>query len=250
MFSIIVATRNAEKYIAETIKSIVAQDFPDFELLIIDAKSDDATLDIVRSFNLPRVTIVSEPDRGIGDAWNKGLRLAKGSIIGMLGSDDYYDLGTFVAVDKVFSKHHTPVIGFGDVTIVDPLTGYVKKVIGKSRGKFGLLNGFGFLHPSVFFNKLALEKIGFFDAKQRIAMDTDWLLRGISSGVTFVKIPSHTYMRLGGVSDVNKYAGMGEYLDALVRNGYSDVYIAMFFAFRFLGQLRSIFKMRFRLGKP
>ena len=74
----------------------------------------------------------------------------------------------------------------------------------------------------------------------RTRSDTDWLLRAVSLKIVFRKIPSLTYMRAGGVSDVNRYTGMGEYADALIRNGYSDVHMLMFFMLRFLGKLRSV----------
>ena len=132
------------------------------------------------------------------------------------------------------------LIGFGNVKLIKNEDGSTQFFAGAVRSKLGLLNGFGFLHPSVFFNRLALEKVGFFNSRIRIAVDTDWLLRAVSLKIVFKKIPSLTYMRAGGVSDVNRYTGMGEYADALIRNGYSDVHMLMFFMLRFLGKLRRV----------
>ena len=63
-------------------------------------------------------------------------------------------------------------------------------------------------------------------------MDVDWLLRAITNKIHFVKIPSHTYMLIGGISHVNKYTGMGEYMDALCRNGYTKTHMFLFFLLR------------------
>ncbi|RPJ71480.1 MAG: glycosyltransferase, partial [Alphaproteobacteria bacterium] len=176
------------------------------------------------------------------DAWNKGLRLCTGEIIGILNSDDFYEDDILVKMVPYFEQTDKPLIGFGDVTLIDPASGGRKKIIGKMRGKLGLLNGFGFLHPSVFFNRKALEIIGFFNPRISVAMDVDWLLRAITHKIVFEKIPSHAYMLIGGVSHVNKYTGMGEYMDALVRNGYSQTHMFLFFVFRCVGSFLKVIK--------
>lgn len=242
--SIIVASLNSEKTIEQTIISIKHQGYDRVEVVVVDGGSSDSTISLIRAQNLPDIKIISEPDKGIGDAWNKGLRLCSGDIIGILNSDDYYDENIFQEISNSFLNVDEPHIGFGNVILVNPEDQSSKFVSGKVRGKLGLLNGFGFLHPSVFFNRQALKKVGFFNAHIRIAVDTDWLLRAVSLGITFKKIPSLTYMRAGGISDVNRYTGMGEYADALVRNGYSDVQMLLFFMFRFLGKLLSVIGWR------
>jgi glycosyltransferase involved in cell wall biosynthesis len=242
--SIIVASLNSEKTIEKTISSIKNQKYGRLEVVVVDGGSTDDTINLIRTHNLLDIKIISEPDKGIGDAWNKGLRLCSGDIIGILNSDDYYDENIFQGISKFFLSVNEPLIGFGDVILINPEDGSSKLVAGRVRGKLGLLNGFGFLHPSVFFNRQTLEKVGFFNYRIRVAVDTDWLLRAVSLGVAFKKIPCLTYMRTGGVSDVNRYTGMGEYADALVRNGYSDVQMLMFFMLRFLGKLRSVMRWK------
>ena len=194
--------------------------------------------------NLLNVKIISEPDTGIGDAWNKGLTLCNGDIIGILNSDDYYEENIFYGIGNFFLNVDQPVVGFGNVILINSKDGSSKLVAGRERSKLGLLNGFGFLHPSVFFNRQALVKVGFFDSRIRVAVDADWLLRALSRGIVFKKIPSLAYMRSGGLSDVNRYAGMGEYADALARNGYSDAHMLLFFMLRFFGKLRRVLRWR------
>jgi cellulose synthase/poly-beta-1,6-N-acetylglucosamine synthase-like glycosyltransferase len=187
--------------------------------------------------------IISESDRGIGDAWTKGIKISSGSIIGILNSGDYYAPNMLKGVLAEFTDYDAPLIGFGDVILVDSITQKTQRIVGKMSGMLGLLNGFGFLHPSVFFNRKALEKVGYFNSKITVAVDSDWLLRAISCGAKFKKVPSLVYMRTGGISDINKYTGMGEYADALVRNGYSEFQMSVFFLLRFLGRLRQLFRL-------
>ena len=242
--SVIVASLNSEKTIGKTIASIKNQKYDNLEVVFVDGGSSDNTINLIGMHNLPDVKIISESDNGIGDSWNKGLRLCSGDIIGILNSDDAYDENIFQGISDVFLGVDVALIGFGNVILINVEDGSTQFFPGAVRSKLGLLNGFGFLHPSVFFNRQALEKVGFFNPQIRIAVDTDWLLRAVSLKIVFRKIPSLTYMRAGGVSDVNRYTGMGEYADALIRNGYSDVHMLMFFMLRFLGKLRSLIVRR------
>ena len=137
-----------------------------------------------------------------------------------------------------------PVIGYGNVTMIDGSGNIVKQVIGKKRSKIELLNGFGFMHTSVIINRQAYDLIGPFNEKIRVAIDTDWLLRCIFHKIKFQKISNHVYMRTGGMSEINKYTGMGEYADALLRTGYSENHMVLFYIFRALGHLFKILKFK------
>jgi glycosyltransferase involved in cell wall biosynthesis len=238
--SIIIASLNSEKTIVKTISSIENQNYNNLEVIFVDGGSTDNTVNLIGMHNLPDVKVISEPDKGIGDAWNKGLRLCNGDIIGILNSDDAYDENIFDSISDSFFGVNGPLIGFGNVILINVENGGSQLFCGEERSKLGLLNGFGFLHPSVFFNRQALEQVGLFNSRIRVAVDTDWLLRAVTLKIPFKKIPSLTYMRSGGVSDVNRYTGMGEFADALIRNGYSDLHMLLFFMLRFLGKLRSI----------
>ena len=242
--SIIVATYNSERYILSALQSIVEQDIDDLEIIVADGGSTDRTIELIKAENIKHIKIISEPDRGIGDAWNKGLKLCSGSIIGILNSDDYYAKETLKNVLPYFDGQEEPLIGFGDLILIDSQTQVSRRVIGRKRGKFALLNGFGFGHPTVFFNRKALDKIGYFNPRISVAVDTDWLLRAVSIGIEFKKVSSLVYMRTGGISHANKHTGMGEYADALVRNGYSEFQMLMFFMFRFLGKVRKFFHVK------
>src|SRR5215831_13486020 len=88
--SVITVCRNSERTIAHTIRSFLAQTHADKEMVVVDGSSSDRTLDIVRSFDSRFLRIFSEPDKGIYDAMNKGLRLYKGDACGFLNSDDVF----------------------------------------------------------------------------------------------------------------------------------------------------------------
>ena len=240
--SIVVASLNSERGIAKAITSLQNQNYPNLEIIFIDGGSSDSSVDLIKGFNLENSILISECDSGIGDAWNKGLKLCTGEIIGILNSDDYYEDDVLSKVVPYFLKSNNPLIGFGDVTLINPVDGSQKKIIGRARSKLGLLNGFGFLHPSVFFNRKALDINGLFDIRISVAMDVDWMLRAIKNKISFERIPSHTYMLIGGISHVRKYTGMGEYMDSLVRNGYSKLHIFLFLVFRCMGSFLKVLK--------
>ena len=88
--SIVVASLNSEKSIGKAIESLQSQNYPNLEIIFIDGGSTDNTVRLIKGFNLENSILVSEQDRGIGDAWNKGIELCTGDIIGILNSDDYY----------------------------------------------------------------------------------------------------------------------------------------------------------------
>ena len=89
-YTIITVCFNSEKTIGNTIKSVLAQEFKNFEYIIIDGDSKDKTIEIIKNFNDSRIKLISEPDKGIADAMNKGIKIAKGNWIHILNSDDYY----------------------------------------------------------------------------------------------------------------------------------------------------------------
>src|SRR5436190_441602 len=96
--SIITITYNSQHTVEDTVKSVISQDYPDIEYIIVDGKSKDATMKIVDKYKNKISKIISEKDKGLYDALNKGIRMATGDVVGMLHSDDLY------ADEKVISK--------------------------------------------------------------------------------------------------------------------------------------------------
>ena len=101
--SVITPSYNSEKYIEECILSVLDQDYNNYEHIVVDANSDDSTIDIVKSYK--HIKFISEPDEGLSDALNKGLSMASGDIICWLNSDDYYEKNIFHEVNQIFNNN-------------------------------------------------------------------------------------------------------------------------------------------------
>lgn len=205
--SIITATFNSSSSILTCIKSVISQDYDDLEYLIIDGKSSDDTLSIVKEYKkkYPFIKFVSEKDYGIYDALNKGIKLATGDLIGFVHSDDLLD-GNHIITDVVNKMQKEQLDGiYGDLHYVDKVD--LNKVIRlwKSRAfKISLLKqGWMPAHPTLFLKKEVYEKYGLFDLTYKIAADYDFMLRVLKdNSLKFGYLPKViTKMRVGGASN-------------------------------------------------
>lgn len=204
-FSIITATWNSGKTVEDTIRSFISQDYPNTEYIIIDGASSDSTLDIVRSFGDRIDHIVSEKDKGIYDALNKGIKLATGDIIGFLHSDDIYAHSSVLSmIASIFESSQVDAV-FGDldyVSKIDP-----SKIIRRWKsGQYvreNMRNGWMPPHPTFYMKRSCYDKFGGFDLNYRIAADYDSLLRYLwKCDVSAEYIPEVLVkMRVGGESN-------------------------------------------------
>jgi len=224
MFSIITVTRNSERYLAECMASVQGQERVDLEYILVDGASTDGTLDIIRAAADadPRIRWISEKDQGISDAFNKGLGMARGKIIGILNSDDAYAAGALELVADACSLHpecdvfHGNMLRFSDST---PLFTVAAGSIDDSVWHEMPLN-----HPATFVTRRAYDKVGKFDTSLRLAMDYDLVLRLHLAGLNFLHIPVVlAHMRYGGASDDRFIGARREVIDITVRAGYSPV---------------------------
>ena len=120
LVSVIVPSFNQGAFIRETIESALRQDYRPIEIIVMDGASTDNTVDILKSFgDIPELRWVSEPDRGVVDAVNKGLGLARGEIAAIQSSDDFYLPGAFATIAESFWKHPAAGLVFGNVERVD-----------------------------------------------------------------------------------------------------------------------------------
>lgn len=204
--SIVTVCFNSSATISDTLISIYKQAYKNVEHVIIDGGSSDATLHVINTIEHASKVIVSEPDYGIYDAMNKGLRLATGDIIGFLNADDMF------ADDHVLSRVATafgdPAIEacFGDLLYV---TGDNQSVVRywKSRpfvtGSFA--KGWAPAHPTFYIRRSALQRLGGFDLSYRLAADTEWMVRYLENGgVRAAYIPQvQVRMRVGGATNRN-----------------------------------------------
>lgn len=206
LISIITPTYNSENSIIRTINSILNQNYNHIEYIIIDGGSSDATIEIATSFKekFKQKSIifkyVSEVDRGISDAFNKGIELATGELIGIVNSDDWLEVDCLSnVINNIDSKHN---IYCGDINIYDSTGTFLKKR--KSRPSL-LWFGMYVMHPTVFVNK-EVYKNARFDISFKIAMDFDLLLRLKINGHQIKRIKKTlSNMCLGGISsDIKK----------------------------------------------
>jgi len=246
LVTIITAVYNCEKHIRQCIESVIAQKYNNIEYIVIDGGSSDKTVEIIKEYNDKIHYWVSEPDSGIGDAWNKGIKQASGQIIGLLNADDYYDLSTVQKVVDQIVDYDVPLLTYGVTNVIDE-HGHAVSTNDQIFDPERLNTGFLFLHTSCFVTRRTYELIGLFDTSSRIAVDTDWLVRAYRAGVEFKKIDTLNYMRTGGISDRLTLRAFREYMGVLKKHrfslpyiykGYLKVIINLFLA-RTLGSTRS-----------
>ncbi len=200
--SVITATFNSEATIADCLRSVSSQTQP-VEHIIIDGASADKTLEIVRSLS-PKAQIRSEPDDGIYDAMNKGIRLATGDIVGILNSDDFY-AGPQVLerVADLFLKSDAEAL-FADLVFVRPdnLNRVVRYYSGAGCTPDKFAWGWMPPHPTFFVRRELYERYGLFHTDYRIAADYELMARFLARHkVRYVYLPEVIVrMRTGGVS--------------------------------------------------
>jgi glycosyltransferase involved in cell wall biosynthesis len=177
--SIVTAVLNRANYIADSLRSLGAQNYPCVEHVIIDGASTDGTLDILRDNRIANSLLVSEEDSGIYHALNKGLLLCTGDVIGLLHSDDFFADSTILSqVAFAFSDPSVDVV-YGDLDYISKND--ISKVVRRWRaGEFNINQlALGWMppHPTLFVRRRFLEKIGFFDTRYKISADYDFILR-------------------------------------------------------------------------
>ena len=180
-FSVLIVVRNGEKTIRRCIESLQAQTEQDFEVIVIDGKSTDKTLEIILEYNTFIDCILSESDSGIQEAYNKALTLSKGDLVSFLSSDDAYVPSTLSRVSKAFNPSVPNQIIYGGMTYFDNLKEFV--FVHHSKLPQQMI-----CHPSTFVNRKAFENYGYFDLLYKIAADYELIARFDKSGADFFPI--------------------------------------------------------------
>jgi glycosyltransferase involved in cell wall biosynthesis len=184
-FSIITICLNAEDYIAETMASIVGQDYDDLEYIIVDGGSKDGSLEKISSLaqHDNRVAWTSGNDQGISDAMNKGLSMATGDVVAFLHADDSYAATDVISeVTQAFAKNAGSCWVTGGINETDARGVQVRTVHVRRFSRRRLLRNNIILHPATFVRRKAIEQVGGFDPSLRYAMDYDLWLRLASLG--------------------------------------------------------------------
>lgn len=177
--TLLTACYNSAATVADTLKSVNLQDYADIEHIIIDGASKDNTVAICEAEGQRITKIISEPDRGLYDAYNKGLDHASGDIIGFINSDDFYCSSTVIS--QVMKAFEDPLIDacHADLVYVHPeQTDHIERYW-KSRPitRKALSSGFIPAHPTVFLRRSVYDRVGKFDLTYKLAADYEFLLR-------------------------------------------------------------------------
>ena len=202
--SVITTCYNRKNSIASAIESVLSQDYPNVEYVIVDGASSDGSVDIIRSYQDKFTRIVSESDTGIYNALNKGIRLCTGEVIGLLHSDDmFYSTDTLSEIAAVFERTGADIV-YADGQYVDEQdTNTVKRIYpgGKYR-KWKLYFGWIPLHTTIFVKKEVFDRWGLYREDFRIASDYEISLRWFTND-SLKKAYINKWMvkmRLGGKS--------------------------------------------------
>lgn len=206
-FSIITATYNSSKTIADCISSVNKQTYNNIEHIIIDGDSNDNTIEIIKSLQNRVSKILKEPDKGIYDAMNKGIRIATGDIVGILNSDDFFTSDDAIEkIVSIFEKNKIDAV-YGDTCFVKPdnlnkvVRYYTSKWFKPSLFRFGFMPA----HPSFYIRRKWFEQLGLYKTDYKIAADYELLIRYLyvnklkTSYLNFCVVT----MRTGGQSNRN-----------------------------------------------
>ena len=202
--SIITSCFNRVTTIRGAIESVLVQDYNNIEFIIVDGASTDGSLEIIREYEDRISTIISEPDHGMYEAINKGIRVATGDVIGLLHSDDFfYDNGV---VSRIVERMRITRADFlyGDGLFVnsDNTDKVVRNWIGGSYRLWKVRHGWLPLHPTCYIRREVVNRLGLYNESYKIAADSDLLLRYlITGGLTTTYLREYIVkMRMGGLS--------------------------------------------------
>lgn len=195
LITIITPSLNRAGMIREAVESVLVQDYQPFEHIIVDGASTDATLDILRGY--PHLRVISEPDAGMYDAINKGLRLASGEIIGLLNTDDWYPTGAFETVANTFAQNQriAAIVGSAQIYALGNETASAIRQIPEIQSQgfwYRVIEG----HPVTnawFFRTEVFSRVGAMDPSYRFAADREFLIRAAIAGVRPLPISKPLY---------------------------------------------------------
>lgn len=230
--SIITATYNSAATVRDTIESVLRQTHQDWEIIIKDGGSKDATLDICHELEARcggRMRIISGSDSGIYDAMNQGIEAATGDVIGLLNSDDFYTTSDVLAtVNEVMEQKACDAV-YGDIHYVndDDLSKCVRYYSSAGFKRERMMQGWIPAHPSFYCRRNVYQRYGLFDTSFRVAADFEQLLRLIYiERIKTEYIPlDFVTMRMGGASNNglgSRLTIMKEHLRAFRNNGIKN----------------------------
>jgi len=249
--SIITAVYNGEEHIRSCIESVLGQDYPDIEYILVDGASKDNTLEIIYSYGSRITHVISELDCGMYDAMNKGLRVATGDIVGILNADDFYANPNIITeVVNEFKRSGADSL-YADIAFVskDNLDKVLRYYSSASFQPWMFRFGYMPAHPSFFLKREMYEKHGLFKTDFKLCADFDLLVRLYhTQKITFTYLPKMVVkMRMGGKSNQSLKNIMllnREILRGCIENGISSNII-----FIYLKYFTKVFELLFHKNR-
>lgn len=240
--SIITVVLNDVHHIEKTILSVVNQTNADCEYIIIDGGSTDGTVEIIQQYGQYLSYWISEPDRGVADAFNKGILHATGKLIGIVNSGDFLEEEALHKVADAFLPNNIDIV-YGNVQYWHADTKeYIYHADHTLLPKFMSVN-----HPAVFVSNDIYRKFGLFDQQYTLAMDYELMLRFYMKGARFTYINSIlSNMALGGISDIHWKRAYREAYE--IRKHYFGNSIKLYSGYLFQIFKRSISNMLEQVG--
>lgn len=240
LVSVVTVVWNGAKTIRRTIESVVNQTYSNIEYIIIDGGSTDGTVDIIENYARRIAYWVSEPDGGIYDAMNKGIKRVSGSIVCILNADDYYVDDAIECVVSEFISHPDVSAIYGDISLIG-----TSRVLKPKINLAGIENEMNILHPSFFCKKSVYDMIGLFDVTYKTCSDWDFLIRVYKSGLHFLYCNRiTTWFDIGGVSGSFTYKIIKEKFR--IRINYTSKYVAVIY---YVKDILLLLLLRFSIKK-
>ncbi len=194
--SIVTPSYNQVKFLEEAILSVLNQDHPKIEYIVIDGGSKDGSVGIIRRYQDRLAGWVSEPDQGQSHAINKGLQRANGEILGWLNSDDVYCPGAVRTVVDFFKLHPDVALVYGRADLIDSDGSVVRPILWEDFSAPVCIarHRYTIPQPAAFFRRETIQRVGLLDERLHYCLDWDYWIRIALAGLKIAKIP-HTLAR-------------------------------------------------------
>ena len=238
--SIITTCFNRERTIAHAMESVFSQDYPHIEYIVVDGASTDNSLSIIGQYANGIEKIISEPDNGMYEAINKGIKAATGDIVGVLHSDDFLISSNVITeIVKEFIRTDADIV-YGDGLFVDPIrtNKVVRNWVSGKYKRWKVRLGWLPLHPTVYIRREVIDRHGIYDESYKIAADSDFLVRHLWKNRPHVVYLNQYIlkMRMGGLST-----------DKLKRKQMWDEDVRMYKKHGFWGVPEKLMKMSWKI---